>query len=44
MQRPSTVEGVKHHLAQLNVAKLRAPLDSPELTDFVSALEGCAAP
>jgi uncharacterized protein DUF3291 len=27
------------HLAQLNVARLRAPLDSPELADFVAALE-----
>lgn len=27
------------HLAQLNVAHLRAPLDSPELADFVAALE-----
>ena len=27
------------HLAQFNVAHLRAPLDSPELADFVAALE-----
>jgi Domain of unknown function (DUF3291) len=27
-----------HHLAQLNVARLRAPLDSPELADFVALL------
>ena len=27
------------HLAQVNVARLRAPLDSPELADFVAALE-----
>lgn len=27
------------HLAQLNVARLRAPLDSPELADFVTWLE-----
>ncbi|GGS55632.1 hypothetical protein GCM10010156_12670 [Planobispora rosea] len=27
------------HLAQLNVAHLRAPLDSPELADFVDLLE-----
>jgi hypothetical protein len=27
------------HLAQLNVARLRAPLDSPELADFVSWLD-----
>ncbi|GIH93190.1 DUF3291 domain-containing protein [Planobispora siamensis] len=27
------------HLAQLNVARLRAPLDSPEIADFVNLLE-----
>lgn|SRR5690349_12090608 len=27
-----------HHLAQLNVARLRAPLDSPLLADFVAQL------
>ncbi len=27
------------HLAQVNVARLRAPLDSPQLADFVAALE-----
>jgi hypothetical protein len=27
-----------HHLAQLNLATLRAPLDSPELADFVAQL------
>nr|WP_250905610.1 DUF3291 domain-containing protein [Nonomuraea sp. NEAU-A123] len=27
------------HLAQLNVAHLRAPIDSPELAEFVAALE-----
>lgn len=27
------------HLAQVNIAKLRAPLDSPVLADFVAALE-----
>jgi hypothetical protein len=26
------------HLAQLNIARLRAPLDSPELADFVALL------
>jgi hypothetical protein len=31
---------VRHvHLAQVNVARLRAPLDSPQLADFVAALE-----
>src|SRR3954451_1084346 len=28
-----------HHLAQLNIARLRAPLDSPRLEAFVAALE-----
>lgn len=28
-----------HELAQLNLAKLRAPLDSPRLADFVASLE-----
>jgi len=28
-----------HHLAQLNVARLRAPIDSPLLADFVAALD-----
>jgi Domain of unknown function (DUF3291) len=27
-----------HHLAQVNIARIRAPLDSPELADFVAAL------
>ncbi|MEV8635185.1 DUF3291 domain-containing protein [Streptosporangium sp. NPDC051023] len=27
------------HLAQLNVAHMRAPVDSPELADFVAALD-----
>lgn len=27
-----------HHLAQLNIAQLRAPIDSPELADFVALL------
>ena len=33
------VEASTHHLAQLNVARLRAPLTSPLLSDFVAALE-----
>lgn len=28
-----------YHLAQCNIAKLRAPLDSPLIADFVAALE-----
>ncbi|MBY8873782.1 DUF3291 domain-containing protein [Micromonospora sp. PLK6-60] len=27
-----------HHLAQLNIARLRSPIDSPELADFVAQL------
>lgn len=27
------------HLAQLNIGRLRAPLDSPQLADFVAALD-----
>jgi hypothetical protein len=30
---------MRHHLAQINVARLRAPLDSPELRDFVDNLD-----
>jgi Domain of unknown function (DUF3291) len=30
---------MQFHLAQLNVAKLRAPLDSPQLSEFVANLE-----
>jgi hypothetical protein len=30
---------VNHVLAQVNVARLREPLDSPLLADFVAALE-----
>src|SRR5262245_45083084 len=29
----------KFELAQMNVARLKAPLDSPELADFVGALD-----
>jgi Domain of unknown function (DUF3291) len=28
----------EHHLAQLNIARLRAPIDSPEVADFVALL------
>ena len=28
-----------YHLAQVNIALLRAPLDAPELADFVAALD-----
>src|SRR5262245_26525174 len=30
---------MEHELAQMNVARLRAPLDSPQLADFVGALD-----
>ena len=29
----------KYHIAQINIARLRAPLDSPQLAGFVSRLE-----
>ncbi|WP_394561702.1 DUF3291 domain-containing protein [Aquipseudomonas alcaligenes] len=29
----------RYHLAQLNIAQLKAPLDSPQLADFVANLE-----
>ena len=29
----------RHELAQMNVARLRAPLESPQLADFVGALD-----
>lgn len=29
----------RHELAQMNVARLRAPLDSPQLADFVGTLD-----
>jgi hypothetical protein len=28
-----------HHLAQINIARIRAPIDSPDLADFVAGLE-----
>ncbi len=30
---------MKYHIAQYNIAKLRAPLDSPTLADFMAALD-----
>src|SRR5262245_31300207 len=32
-----------HHLAQANVAKMRAPLDDPMMSDFVALLDGINA-
>lgn len=31
--------GPKHELAQVNIARLRFPLDSPQLKDFVDGLD-----
>jgi hypothetical protein len=31
--------GVEYHLAQVNIARLRAPIDSPVLADFVAELD-----
>ena len=41
---PPASEGLRRdapemHLAQLNVARLLAPLDTPQLAEFVAALE-----
>ena len=33
------VEAAQFHLAQANVARVRAPIDSPELAEFVALLE-----
>lgn len=35
--------GARYELAQMNVARLQAPLDSPQLADFVGALDGINA-
>ena len=32
-----------HHLAQLNIARMRAPLDDPLMADFMAALPGINA-
>lgn len=29
----------QYHIAQLNIAKLKAPTDSPQLADFVANLD-----
>lgn len=31
--------GAHHHLAQVNIARLLAPIDSPQLADFVAGLQ-----
>jgi hypothetical protein len=31
--------GMDYHLAQVNIGRMRAPLDSPEMAGFVAALE-----
>jgi hypothetical protein len=33
------MESVERHLAQINVARLRAPMDSPEMAEFVGLLD-----
>ncbi len=35
----ATMAGVDHVLAQVNIGRLRAPLDSPQLAGFVTALD-----
>jgi hypothetical protein len=35
----TAVHGPAHELAQLNIARMLAPLDSPRLADFAAALE-----
>ncbi|WP_436771239.1 DUF3291 domain-containing protein [Yinghuangia sp. YIM S09857] len=35
---PTAPPGAAHHVAQLNVARLLAPIDSPQLADFVAGL------
>lgn len=35
----SATQEPAHELAQVNIARLRAPLDSPQLKDFVDALD-----
>ena len=37
--RDGTMAGVDYALAQVNVGRLRAPLDSPQLAGFVAALD-----
>ena len=34
-----TATDPRYHLAQLNIARPRAPLDSPQLAGFVSRLD-----
>ena len=35
--------GISHHLAQINVARGRAPLDDPSMADFVAQLDAVNA-
>ena len=38
--RPGRLGGMtKHHLAQLNIGRLHAPIDSPEIAEFKNALD-----
>jgi hypothetical protein len=33
------MEALFHHLAQVNIARMRAPLDDPSMSDFVSRID-----
>ena len=37
------MEPLTHHLAQVNIARMRAPLDSPVMADFVAQLDAINA-
>lgn len=43
MSGTSSTEGAAHELAQLNVARLAAPIDSVQLADFVAQLDAVNA-
>jgi hypothetical protein len=38
-----TIPAAAHHLAQLNIGRLRAPVDSPEIAEFVAGLDAINA-
>jgi hypothetical protein len=37
--KENSVESITHHLAQVNIARMRAPLESPVMADFVAQLD-----
>ena len=37
------MEPITHHLAQVNIGRMRAPLDSPVMADFVAQLDAINA-